>query len=75
MLVEDGRVFTRSAAALRIVRTLTFPWPLAHALILVPRILRDGVYDFAARRRYRWFGTRDVCMVPTPEVRARFLSD
>jgi predicted DCC family thiol-disulfide oxidoreductase YuxK len=41
--------------------------------MLVPRPVRDWIYDFVARHRYRWFGKRDVCMVPTSEIRARFL--
>ena len=73
VLVEDGRLWTRSTAALRIARHLRFPWPAAYALIAVPRPLRDWVYDLVARNRYRWFGRRDVCMVPTPALRARFL--
>jgi predicted DCC family thiol-disulfide oxidoreductase YuxK len=75
VLVENGRVFLRSTAALRVARGLKFPWPLAFVLVVVPRPLRDWVYDILARNRYRWFGRRDVCMVPTPELRARFLSD
>jgi predicted DCC family thiol-disulfide oxidoreductase YuxK len=73
VLVENGRVWTRSAAALRIARGLTFPWPLAYALVVVPRPLRDWIYNRIARNRYRWFGKRNVCMVPTPELRARFM--
>jgi predicted DCC family thiol-disulfide oxidoreductase YuxK len=73
VLIEDGRVYTRSTAALRIVRRLVFPWPLIYALMVVPRPLRDMVYDLIARHRYWWFGKRDACMVPTPEIRARFL--
>src|ERR1017187_9056949 len=68
-LIERGRVYTRSAAALRIARRLRFPWPLVCALIVVPRPLRDQVYDLIARNRYRWFGKRDACMMPTPELR------
>ena len=75
VLIEDERVYVRSTAALRIARALRFPWPLAYGLIAVPRPLRDWVYDVVARRRYRWFGRSDVCMVPTPELRARFPSD
>ena len=75
VVVQDGRVFTRSAAALRILRGLRFPWPLAFALIAVPRPLRDWMYDIVARNRYRWFGQRDACMLPTPDLRARFLTD
>lgn len=73
VLVEDGRVWTRSAAALRIARRLKFPWPAAYAMIVVPRPLRDWVYNLVARNRYGWFGRRDACMVPTPGLRARFL--
>jgi predicted DCC family thiol-disulfide oxidoreductase YuxK len=73
VLVEDGRVWTRSTAALRVVRHLHRPWPIAYGFIVVPRPLRDWVYDTVARNRYRWFGRRDVCMVPTPDLRKRFL--
>jgi predicted DCC family thiol-disulfide oxidoreductase YuxK len=73
VLVEDGRLFTRSTAALRIARRLTFPWPISWLLIAVPRPLRDWVYDLVARYRYRWFGKRDQCMVPTPALRSRFI--
>ena len=73
VLVEDGRLYTRSTAALRIARRLTFPWPLAALFLAVPRPLRDRVYALVASRRYRWFGRRETCMVPTPELRARFI--
>jgi predicted DCC family thiol-disulfide oxidoreductase YuxK len=73
VLIDEGRVFMRSDAALRIARKLGFPWPLAYGLVIVPRGLRDWLYDVVARHRYRWFGRRDTCMVPTPAVRARFL--
>jgi predicted DCC family thiol-disulfide oxidoreductase YuxK len=73
LLVEDGRVWTRSDAALRVARRLKFPWRLAYVFILVPRPLRDWMYDQIARRRYQWFGKRAVCMVPTPDLRRRFI--
>ena len=73
VLVEDGRLWTRSTAALRIARRLAFPWPLAYACIAVPRPLRDGVYDLVARHRYRWFGRQEVCMAPPPGLSRRFL--
>jgi predicted DCC family thiol-disulfide oxidoreductase YuxK len=72
-LVDDGRVFTQSTAVLHILRQLRFPWPLAYALIIVPRPLRDVVYRLIARRRYQWFGRRSECMVPTPEISRRFI--
>ncbi len=73
VVIEGGRMFTRSTAALRILRALGFPWSLGYALIAVPRPIRDWVYDRVARNRYAWFGKREVCMVPTPELRRRFL--
>ena len=75
VLVDAGRVFTRSTAALRIARQLTFPSRLAYLFIVVPLPVRDWVYDWVASHRYGWFGRREVCMVPTPDLRARFLGD
>ena len=73
VLVERERAFVRSEAALRIARQLRFPWPLLYGLVLVPRPIRDWAYDIVARNRYRWFGRRDVCMMPGPETQDRFL--
>ncbi len=73
VLIEDGRALERSTAALHIARHLNGIWKLGWVLLVVPRFLRDAVYDFIAKRRYRWFGKKDVCMVPTSELRARFL--
>lgn len=80
VLVEPGsdggrpRVSTRSTAILRIARNLRGPWPLAAAFLIIPRPLRDWAYNQVAKRRYRWFGKRDSCMMPTPELRSRFLA-
>lgn len=74
VLVEDGRAYESSTAALRIARRLPGAWKLAYAAIVVPRFVRDAVYRFIARNRYRWFGKKEVCWVPTPELRARFLT-
>lgn len=73
VLVADGRARTRSTAALAIARRLRMPWPLLAVFWLVPYPLRDLVYDWIARNRYRWFGKREECWVPTPALRARFL--
>lgn len=73
VLVQDGRVYTQSGAVLRVARGLRGLWPLAYAFIVIPRPLRDWVYRLIARNRYRWFGKRDSCMMPTPELRTRFL--
>lgn len=73
VLVDEAGVHTRSAAVLRIARRLGFPWSLAALARLIPRPGRDALYDAVARRRYRWFGKREACLIPTPERRARFL--
>ena len=73
VLIDEGQLFTRSTAALRIARRLPFPWPLAYALIAVPRPLRDWIYNLIARHRYGWFGKSDQCMVPTPAHSSRFI--
>jgi predicted DCC family thiol-disulfide oxidoreductase YuxK len=73
VLVEGDRAYTRSTAALRIARRLTFPWPVLSLLAVVPAGIRDGVYDVIARHRYRWFGRSETCRMPTPELQARFV--
>ena len=75
VLIAGDRVFDRSTAALRIARGLGGAWPLLAIFLAVPRPLRDAVYDWIARNRYRWFGREESCRVPTPELRARFLDD
>ncbi len=73
VLVEDGACYARSTAALRIVRRLAWPWPLLYAAVIVPRPVRDFVYDWIAKNRYRWFGRRETCRLPAPAERERFL--
>ncbi|MBK9153635.1 MAG: thiol-disulfide oxidoreductase DCC family protein [Chloracidobacterium sp.] len=73
VLIDEGKAFTHSTAALKIARKLDGPWSLSHGLIIVPRFIRDGAYKLFAKYRYRLFGRRDACMMPTPEIRARFL--
>lgn len=75
VLLEDGACFTQSTAALRIARRLSGAWPLLYAFIVLPRFLRDPIYNWIARNRYRWFGRRDACMLPGPEIRDRFLTE
>jgi predicted DCC family thiol-disulfide oxidoreductase YuxK len=72
-LVERGRIRERSAAALGIARALGFPWSLLYALVIVPRPIRDALYDFVARRRYRWFGRSESCRLPREGEAGRFL--
>lgn len=74
VLVDGGRVYQRSSAALRIARRLRGGWGLLYGLMIVPSFVRDAVYRLIARNRYRWFGKSEQCRVPTPELRARFLA-
>ena len=73
VLIEDGQVYLRSTASLRIARRLTFPWNLAGGLLWVPRPLRDGVYRIVAAVRHRIAGRSNACEIPPPEIRARLI--
>lgn len=72
LLFEGGKLYTRSTAALRVVSQLR-GWKWARIFQWVPPLLRNGIYNLVARNRYKWFGKRDECMVPTPELKSRFL--
>ncbi|TDF93571.1 thiol-disulfide oxidoreductase DCC family protein [Paenibacillus piri] len=72
IVIENGTVYTHSAAVLRIFRQLGRGWPLLYGFILVPRPLRDAAYRWIAKRRYAIFGKYDSCMVPTEQVRRKF---
>jgi predicted DCC family thiol-disulfide oxidoreductase YuxK len=73
ILIENGNVYKRSTAGLRLYSHLPWYWKWTKIFRLAPRFVRDGVYNFVARNRYRWFGKKEACMIPTPEVRSRFL--
>lgn len=73
VLLKKGRIYTQSDAALEIARGLGGAWSLFYGFKLVPRPIRDWVYRWVARNRYRWFGKLDSCRVPTPELKSRFL--
>lgn len=74
ILVEDEKAYTHSTAALKIIRRLGAPWSVLYAVIAVPKGIRDYFYKLFAKYRYRIFGKKDQCMLPSPEVRARFLT-
>ncbi|HSI90711.1 MAG TPA: thiol-disulfide oxidoreductase DCC family protein [Adhaeribacter sp.] len=73
VLWENGKCYTRSTAALRILKKLSGAWPVFYAAIIFPAFIRNGVYNFIARNRYRWFGKKESCWLPTPELKSRFL--
>ena len=74
VLIEGGAYWQKSSAALGVLRRLGGAWALASVFHLLPRPLRDSVYDWVARNRYAWFGKQTECWIPTPELRARFLA-
>ncbi len=74
VLIDAAGIHTRSDAALRIASYLGLPWSLLSVGRLLPRPVRDTIYDWVARNRYRWFGKRDACMLPSAGVADRFLN-
>jgi predicted DCC family thiol-disulfide oxidoreductase YuxK len=73
VLLTGGKVYTKSSAALRVGRFLGFPYNLGLVFLVVPAFVRDFFYEIIARNRYKWFGKREECRVPTKELRSRFL--
>lgn len=73
VLYHQNQLYTRSDAALKVLQQLGGAWSLLYIFRLIPRPVRDTVYDWIARNRYRWFGKRESCMIPTPELKSRFL--
>ena len=73
ILVQDNQCYERSSAALEIVRKLNFPWPLLYGFKILPRFLCDAIYNWISGNRYKFFGKKDSCWIPTPELKERFL--
>jgi predicted DCC family thiol-disulfide oxidoreductase YuxK len=73
VFISDGKMHMRSDAAIEVVSRFGGAWRFFTVFRLVPRVARDWIYSMVARNRYRWFGRRDVCMIPTPEIKERFL--
>lgn len=73
ILLEDDKIYTRSTGALRMLKYLGGAWGLLYVLIIVPKFIRDAVYNFIARNRYKWFGKKEACWLPRPEWKSKFL--
>jgi len=73
ILIDDGVAYFKSDAALQIMKQLQFPFKILYIFIIVPRFIRNWVYDFIAKYRYKFFGKKDTCMVPTQELKERFI--
>lgn len=74
VLIENGKAYTQSTAALRVAKKLNGAVKILSGFMIVPAFIRDAVYNTIARNRYRWFGKKDSCMIPTPELNSRFLN-
>ncbi len=73
VLSENGHLYRRSEAVIRIGRRLGFPYSMAAVFLFIPASLRDAAYNWIARNRYRWFGRLETCRLPTPKERHKFL--
>jgi len=73
LLIKNGKLYQKSNAALEIAAMLSGLWPMLYVFKVIPRFLRDWIYDWVARNRYRWFGKKEECMIPTPAMKARFI--
>lgn len=73
VFIENGTAYQESTAVLHIMKYFGFPWKLMRAFIIVPPFIRNGVYQFIGKNRYKWFGKQETCMLPTPEQAARLL--
>ncbi|MBA2561860.1 MAG: thiol-disulfide oxidoreductase DCC family protein [Chitinophagaceae bacterium] len=74
VLIENEKAYTRSTGALRVSKKLNKLWPLLYSFIIIPKFIRDSVYKWIAGNRYKWFGKKSECMIPSPQLKARFLN-
>lgn len=73
LFIEQGKVYTYSDAAIRISKYLRWPAKVLYGLIIIPKFIRQPFYKWIAKNRYKWFGKKEACMVPTLDVKMRFL--
>lgn len=73
VLIQNNRVYTKSTAILHLCKRMSGLWPLFYGFIILPKFLRDPLYDVVAKNRYDWFGKLDSCKIPTKELESRFI--
>jgi len=73
ILIDGDKHYEKSSAALRIAKQLSGAYPLLFGFMILPKFIRNAVYDYIAKNRYKWFGKKESCMIPTPELKSRFL--
>jgi predicted DCC family thiol-disulfide oxidoreductase YuxK len=75
LLYTNGKLYSKSTAALKVAATLGFPTNILSIFIVIPAFIRNWVYDFIAKNRYKWYGKKEACMIPTPELKSKFIDD
>ncbi len=73
ILIDNGTYYAKSTAALRVSKYLSGAYPLLYGFMIIPKFVRDWVYDYIAKNRYKLFGKKESCMIPTKELKAKFL--
>lgn len=73
ILLQNGQIYTKSTGALIVARQLSGGWKWMSVLLIIPRFIRDGVYGFISNNRYKWFGKKTSCWLPTPALKQRFI--
>ena len=74
VLIQNEKIFLKSTAALTVAKQLNGPVKLLYGFIIVPAFIRNTIYNFIAKNRYKWFGKKNSCMIPTPALQSRFLN-
>jgi len=75
ILIQDNKLFVKSDAVLYIAKLLGYPWKFFYFLKFVPKFIRDWIYELIAKNRYQWFGKKSACMIPTNDIKSKFLDD
>lgn len=73
ILIDGEKCYVKSTAALYISKSLSGGYPLLYGFIIIPTFIRNWVYDFVAKNRYKWYGKKENCMIPTPELKEKFI--
>lgn len=73
ILIDSDTCYTKSTAALKIAKHLSGAYPLLYGFMIVPKFIRNIVYDYIAKNRYKWYGKQESCMIPTPALKSKFL--
>ncbi len=74
IFIEHGKLYLQSTGALKVCKYLKGLWPLCYVFIIVPKFIRDGIYNWIAKNRYKWFGVKEQCMVPSSAIKSRFIN-